>query len=210
MLKKIGLSIFALAMCAGSVAVAQYTSQSGGQGAGFSTLNVPADTQCTSFGNPVGGVARCIAFAPAGPTAMTGFETVLTDTHNPAGAIPQTMNTPLTAIGGGVLTVDTPLTGASITLTAQTRQLIINPAGTIAAYSVAMPAASATMVNGQRIGICGTQIVTALTLTGGTGNTFNPAVQTATLVPVITGAASCTEYVYSKTSATAGVWFRTQ
>lgn len=205
MLKKIGLSLFALALSA-SGAFAQYTAQAGGQGAGFPTLNVPDTTQCLSFAN----ASRCILYAPAGPTALTGFETVLTDTHNAAGVNPQTINVPLTAIGGGVLTVDTPLTGASITLTAQTRQLIINPAGTIAAYTVTMPAASATMVNGSRIGICGTQVVTALTLNGGTGNTFNPAVPTATLVPVTTGAASCNEFIYSKTSATAGVWFRTQ
>lgn len=205
MLKKIGFGLFALALSA-SGALAQYTTQAGGTGAGLPTLNVPADTQCLRYGN--GGV--CNAYAPAGPTAMTGYETVITDTHGVAGSVPQTMNTPLTAIGGGILDVQVPLTGASLTLTAQHRQLIINPAGTIAALTVTMPAASATMVNGQRIGICGTQIVTALTLAGGTGNTFNPAVQTATLVPVVTGAASCTEYVYSKTSATAGVWFRTQ
>lgn len=205
MLKKIGLTIALLLAPLGS-AFAQYTTQAGGTGAGLPTLNVPADTQCLRYGN--GGV--CNAYAPAGPTAMTGYETVITDTHGVAGSVPQTMNTPLTAIGGGILDVQVPLTGASLTLTAQHRQLIINPAGTIAALTVTMPAASATMVNGQRIGICGTQIVTALTLAGGTGNTFNPAVQTATLVPVVTGAASCTEYVYSKTSATAGVWFRTQ
>jgi hypothetical protein len=205
MLKKLGLSIFALLSIIG-VAFAQYTTQSGGTGAGLATLNVPADTQCLRYGN--GGV--CSAYAPAGPTALTGYETVITDTHAANGAVPQTINTPLTAIGGGVLTVSVPLTGDTLTLTPQTRQLIINPAGTIAALTVNMPAASATMVNGQRIGICGTHIVTALTLGGGTGNTFNPAVQTATLVPVTTGAASCTEYIYSKTSATAGVWFRTQ
>jgi len=205
MLKKLGLGLFALAISA-SGAFAQYTSQAGGQGAGYPTLNLPADTQCLRFGN--GGV--CSAFAPAGPTALTGFETFLADTHGAAGSIPQTMNVPLTAVGAGVLTVSVPLTGDTVTLTAQTRQLIINPAGTIATLTVNMPAASATMVNGSRIGICSTQIVTALTLAGGTGNTFNPAVQTATLVPVVTGAASCTEYIYSKTSATAGVWFRTQ
>lgn len=210
MLKKLGLTLFALLACAGSIATAQYITQSGGVGAGYPTLNVPADTQCTSFGNPQGGTPRCIAYAPAGPTALTGYETVITDTHIAGGAVPQTMNTPLTAIGGGTLDVQAPLTGATLTLTPQHRQLIVNPAGTIAALTVNMPAASATMVNGQRIGICGTQIVTALTLGAGTGNTFNPAVQTAMLVPVVTGAASCTEYVYSKTSATAGVWFRVQ
>lgn len=213
MLKKLGLTLFALVACAGTVALAQYTTQSGGIGAGYPTLNVPADTQCTSYRNPTGGppgTAVCDVYAPAGPTAMTGYETVLADTHVAGGNPPQTINVPLTAIGGGKLTVEAPLTGATLTLDAQTRQLIVNPAGTIAALTVNLPAASATMVNGQRIGICGTQIVTALTLGGGTGNTFSPAVQTAMLVPVTTGAASCTEYVYSKTSATAGVWFRVQ
>jgi len=205
MLKKIGLGLFALALSAGG-ALAQYTTQAGGQGAGYPTLNLPADTQCLRFGN--GGV--CSAFAPAGPTALTGFETFLADTHSAAGSIPQTMNVPLTAVGAGVLTVAVPLTGDTLTLTAQTRQLIVNPAGTIAALTVNMPAASATMVNGSRIGVCGTQVVTALTLGAGTGNTFNPTQPTAMLVPVVTGAASCFEFIYSKTSATAGVWFRTQ
>jgi len=207
MLKKIGLTLFALLACAGSVAVAQYTTQAGGTGFGYPTLNVPADTQCLRYGN--GGV--CNAYAPAGPTAMTGYETVITDTHGAAGSIPQTINTPLTAVGGGLLDVQAPLTGATITLTPQHRQLIVNPAGTIAALTVNFPAASATMVNGQRIGVCGTQIVTALTAGAGTGNTFGSTVTSqAMLVPVVTGAASCMEWIYSKTSATAGVWYRTQ
>jgi hypothetical protein len=205
MLKKIGLGIFALALSAGG-AFAQYTTQAGGTGLGYPTLNVPADTQCLRYGN--NGV--CNAYAPAGPTALSGYETVITDTHGAAGSVPQTMNTPLTAIGAGLLDVQTPLTGATLTLTPQHRQLIVNPAGTIAALTVNMPAASATMVNGSRIGICGTQVVTALTLGAGTGNTFNPTQPTAMLVPVVTGAASCFEFIYSKTSATAGVWFRTQ
>lgn len=212
MLKKLGLSFAALLVCS-SAAFAQYTTQAGGQGAGLPTLNVPADTQCIQYGNPTGaapGTPNCVAYAPVGPTALTGYETVITDTHGAAGSIPQTMNTPLTAIGGGILDVQVPLTGATLTLTPQHRQLIVNPAGTIAALTVNMPAASATMVNGSRIGVCGTQIVTALTLGAGTGNTFNPTQPTAMLVPVATGAASCFEFVYSKTSATAGVWFRTQ
>lgn len=205
MLKKLGLGLFALAVSA-SASFAQYTTQAGGTGAGYPTLNVPSDTQCLSYTN----AGRCVSYAPAGPTAMTGYETVITDTHGAAGSIPQTINTPLTAIGGGLLDVQTPLTGATLTLTPQHRQLIVNPAGTIAALTVNMPAASATMVNGSRIGICGTQVVTALTLGAGTGNTFNPTQPTAMLVPVVTGAASCFEFVYSKTSATAGVWFRVQ
>jgi len=205
MFKKLGLALLALAALAGA-SYAQYTTQAGGQGAGLPTVDVPADTQCLRYGN--GGV--CSAYAPAGPTAITGYETVIGDTHSAAGSVPQTVNIPLTAIGGGKLIVSAPLTGATINLDAQTRQLIVNPAGTIAALTVNMPAASATMVNGSRIGICGTHVVTALTLGGGTGNTFSPTQPTAMLVPVVTGAASCFEFIYSKTSATAGVWYRTQ
>jgi len=205
MFKKLGLALLALAALAGA-SYAQYTTQAGGQGAGLPTVNVPADTQCLRYGN--GGV--CSAYAPAGPTAITGYETVIGDTHSAAGSVPQTVNIPLTAIGGGKLIVSAPLTGATINLDAQTRQLIVNPAGTIAALTVNMPAASATMVNGSRIGICGTHVVTALTLGGGTGNTFSPTQPTAMLVPVVTGAASCFEFIYSKTSETAGVWYRTQ
>lgn len=205
MLKKLLLSLSALIFTAG-LAIAQ-TGGSGGQGAGFPTVGIPADTQCIRFGNN----NVCNAYAPAGPTTVTGSETVMSDTHLPSGQQPATVNMPLTAIGGGKLSVQAPLTGATINVDAQTRQLILNPAGTIATLTVNFPAASSTTpYDGQRIGICGTQIVTALTLGGGTGNTFNPAVQTATLVPVVTGAASCTEYIYSKTSTTAGVWFRTQ
>ena len=206
MLKKLGLTLFALLACAGSVALAQYTTQAGGTGFGYPTLNVPADTQCLRFGN--GGV--CNAYAPAGPTALTGFETVIGDTHSAAGAIPQTMNIPLTGLGAGKFTLSVPLAGDTITLDAQTRQIQLNPAGTLATLTINMPAASATMVNGSRIGLCSTQVVTALTLGAGTGNTFNPAVVTALAIPPATGAGTCYEWIYSKTSATAGVWFRTQ
>ena len=205
MLNKIGLGLFALALSA-SGALAQYTTQAGGTGFGYPTLNVPDTTQCLRYGN--GGV--CNAYAPAGPTALSGFETVIADTHGAAGSIPQTINVPLTGLGAGKFTLSVPLAGDTITLDAQTRQLVINPAGTLATLTINMPAASATMVNGSRIGICTTQVVTALTLGAGTGNTFNPAVPTALLVPVATGGASCPEFIYSKTSATAGVWFRTQ
>lgn len=205
MLKKVGLGLFALALSAVG-AIAQ-TGGSGGQGAGFPTVGIPADTQCIRYGND----NVCNAYAPAGPTAVTGAETSLFDVHLPAGQLPATVNMPITAIGGGKLDIQAPLTGATLTVDAQTRQLIVNPAGTIAALTVNLPAASSTTpYNGQRIGLCGTQVVTALTLGGGTGNTFSPTQPTAMLVPVVTGAASCFEFIYSKTSTTAGVWYRTQ
>lgn len=206
MFKRFLLSTLALAGLL-SAAIAQ-TGGSGGQGAGFPTVGIPADTQCIRYGNN----NVCNAYAPAGPTTVTGAETVMSDTHLPSGQAPVTVNMPITAIGGGKLSVQAPLTGATIAVDAQTRQLIVNPAGTIAALTVNLPAASSTTpYDGQRIGLCGTQIVTALTMGAGTGNSFGSTVTSqAMLVPVVTGAASCMEWIYSKTSSTAGVWFRTQ
>jgi hypothetical protein len=152
----------------------------------------------------------CITTVPAGP-AMTGNETIPADTNLAGGAAaPQTVKFPVTGLGAGTLVVSVPLTGDTLTITAQERQRIVNPAGTIATLTINLPAASATMVNGQRIGICSTQIVTALTSGAGTGNTFSTTAPTAMLVPVVTGAASCFEYIYQKTSDAAGVWHRTQ
>lgn len=154
----------------------------------------------------VNGVSNCTV--PAGP-ALTGNETIPADT-NLANGQPQTVKLDIQSIGGGKLVVSVPVSADTITVDAQTRQLIVNPAGTIAALTINLPAASAGMFNGQRVGICGTQIVTTLTSGAGTGNTFSTTAPTAMLVPVVTGAASCFEYIYSKTSATAGVWHRTQ
>lgn len=153
----------------------------------------------------------CVQTVPAGP-AMTGLETVPADTNNATtgSASPQTVKVPITSMGAGVTVVTTPVTGDTITVASTTRQLIVTPAGTIAALTVNLPAASASMVTGQRIGICGTQIVSTLTSGAGTGNTFSTTAPTAMLVPVVTGAASCFEYVYVKTSATVGIWHRTQ
>lgn len=169
--------------------------------------NVPqvdAPSYCSSTTNAV-----CTNTVPAGP-ALTGNETVPADTNLANGAQPQTVKIDIQSLGGGKLVTNVPLSGDTVTVDAQTRQLIVNPAGTIAALTINLPAAGAGMLNGQRVGICGTQIVTTLTSGAGTGNTFSTTAPTAMLVPVVTGAASCFEYIYSKTSATAGVWHRTQ
>lgn len=155
----------------------------------------------------VNGVSNCTV--PAGP-AITGSETIPADTNLANGANPQSVKIGVMSLGAGATVVTVPVTGDTITVAATTRQLIVNPAGTIAALTINLPAASASMLNGQRIGICGTQIVTTLTSGAGTGNTFSTTAPTAMLVPVVTGAASCFGYIYEKTSATVGVWHRTQ
>lgn len=146
----------------------------------------------------------CVNTVPAGP-AIAGTETVPADINPTAAVATQSGKMSILSLGAGVLTYNVPVTGDTITLTNTTRQLIVEPAGTIAALTVVLPAAS-TLLNGQRIGICGTQIVTTLTITPGSGTTVSNTA-TAMLVPVATGAASCPEWVYY---AAGTKWYRVQ
>lgn len=194
MIKKIAYSALGL-LALGAVAFAQQWP------------NLPllgGDTYCSSTVN-----SACVNTVPAGP-AVTGAETIPADTNAAGGANPQTVKIPITEIGGGLTTISVPVTGDTLTATQYTRQIIVNPAGTLANLTINFPAASSTMVTGQRIGVCGTQIITTLTMGAGTGNTFSTTAPTAMLVPVVTGAASCFGFVYSKTSSTVGVWHRFQ
>lgn len=141
----------------------------------------------------------CSGYVPAGPTALTGNERIPADTQLPNGNQPQTVLIDVTSLGAGPTQFSAPLTGTSITIAAQTRQVIVDPAGTIAALTIVTPAA-ANMVDGQRIGFCTTQIISTLTVTAGTGVTVKNA-PTAMLVPVATGAASCVEWIYVASQA---------
>lgn len=167
---------------------------------GFFAPNMPiigGASYCSSTVN-----ASCVNTVPAGP-AVTGLEYIPADTSLSGGTGPQSGKFSLLTLGGGVLTYNVPVTGDTITLTNVTRQLIVEPAGTIAALTVVLPAAS-TLVNGQKLGICGTAIVTTLTMTAGSGTTISNAA-TAMLVPVATGAGSCPEWTYRTANTT---WYR--
>jgi hypothetical protein len=163
----------------------------------------------------VGGAAYCALYAgdgttcaanvPAGPSVMTGNERIPADTKLSSGVSPQTVLFSPAALGLGPTQYSAPLTGATTTVAATTRQVIIDPAGTIATHTLTLPAASA-LVDGQKLGFCTTQIVTALTVTAGSGTTVGNA-PTAMLVPVATGAASCVAWTYV---ASQTKWFRIQ
>lgn len=146
----------------------------------------------------------CVSTIPAGP-AVSGAEYVPADTSAAGGVNPQSGKFSILSLGAGVLTYNEPVTTDTITLTNVTRQLIIKPAGTIAALTVVTPAAT-TLLNGQRLGLCTTQIVSSLTVTAGSGTTVANA-PTALLVPVATGAGSCVEWIYRTADTT---WYRVQ
>lgn len=191
MIKKLGLALIALVACVGIPAIAQMW---------LPFPIVGGSSFCTSTINTV-----CQNTVAAGP-ALTGNETIPGDTNINAGsAQPQTVKFSMPILGVGTLDYSAPLTGATVTALFTTRQIIVEPAGTIAALTVVFPAAT-VLVNGQRLGLCGTQIVTTLTMTAGSGTTIS-APATAMLVPVATGAASCMEWIYRTANTT---WYRVQ
>lgn len=197
MLKKLSLGLLGL-VCAATLAFA------GGAFQGYPLVGGDGVSNCLSFGN--NGV--CNQFQPAGPSSITGNETIAADTNvQGAGSSgnPATVAIDITSLGAGPYQYVAPLTGASVTLTAQQRRLIIDPAGTIAALTVVFPAAT-TLVDNQLIGLCSTQVVTALTITNGTGTTVLNG-PTALAIPPATGAGTCYEWVYRLANTS---WYRVQ
>lgn len=195
MLKKLSVSAIALVAIVGA-AFAQ-----SGAFSQFPTVGVPADTECLSYGNN----NVCNQYRPAGPTAITGNETVPADTNLSGGQNPQTVRIDITSLGAGPYQYAAPSTGASLTLTAAQRRLIIEPSTTLANLAVIFPA-STDLKDNQLMGVCTTQIVTALTVTAGSGTTVLNK-PTALLVPVTTGGASCVEWVYRVSNTS---WYRVQ
>jgi hypothetical protein len=97
---------------------------------------------------------------------------------------------------GALITVPqyaTPLTGTTVTSNGS-QQLVINPAGTLLALTVAFPA---TPVDGQRFDISCTQIITGLTLTSA-----------ATILGTLTTFAAANAFAGWVYSATAASWVR--
>jgi len=190
MLKRIALSFVAVIACASLAAFGQMWMP-------FPILG--GASFCASTVNN-----NCTLTIPAGP-AMSGLETIPADTNASGGQSPQTVKVPIAALGAGPYLYDVALNGDTITLTSVTRNVIINPAGTIAGLTIVTPVA-AGLIDGQKLGICTTQIVTSLTMTAGSGTTLTDA-PTALLVPVATGGASCVDFLYRQANTT---WYRIQ
>src|SRR5882672_3856455 len=100
----------------------------------------------------------CTRTIPAGPVT-TGAETIPADTNIGSAGI-QSGKIPI-ALTGAAVQNSVPLTGASVTVGNGVNKLFINPAGTIAALTVTLPAAAA-LFDGQEFYINSSQIVTAL------------------------------------------------
>jgi len=213
MLKKLGLSVFAL-IAASGIAIA------GGAFMNFPGVGVTANTNCTSYGN--NGV--CNQYQPAGPTFLQGTETFPADTNyvNPQGATvqPYTVTIPTNLFGGGygnTTVASTTGTTAAVVAADGVGTYIYTGAGTATYTSFKFPANPFTnqkfcLVN------AGTGVLT-LTAVAASANTFGntPTVVgvTPTSVPVqtavgtagtVTLATNCWSYVAGASNT--GIWYR--
>lgn len=197
-LSRLGLGFAALV----AVTLGSLTAYAGGYFQNWPVVGASATAYCALFG---GNGTTCVENVPAGPSIVTGNELVPADTQLPNGNQPQTVRLPMAALGAGPYQYTAPLTAASVTVLPTSRRVVIDPAGTIAALTLVFPAAT-TLIDGQLLGICSTQIVTALTLTAGSGTTILNG-PTALAVPPATGAGTCYEWTYRLANTS---WYRSQ
>lgn len=190
MFKKIGLTLFALATICG-VATAQMWS------------NFPQ----------VGGAAYCITYVngvcqqtvPAGPSVVTGNETIPADTNLSNGRSPQTVKMSLASLNANPLTFQTITPGSAFyayTLANTSGGIVFSASGTISDARVTAPAAP---IDGQQVLIGSSHTVTALQFIANTGQTL--AVTTPTVLTASTSAPQGYKWVYHAADAK---WYRLQ
>lgn len=209
MFKKIGLSVIALVAAAG-IAL----------GAGSFGLwpILGGASYCGSTGNS--GV--CNSTIAAGPTLLTGLETMPMDTNNAQGIQPQTILVPSTLLSGGIggATVNsTTGTTALVQMADLVSTYIYSGAGTATFTSFLLPKnpannAKACLAN------AGSGVLTLTAVAAGANNFGNtPTVTgvTPTSIPVATavgtaGTVTLAEdcWLYVAGASNTGVWYRTQ
>jgi hypothetical protein len=167
-----------------------------------STVGVNGQAGITGQGGGTAGTngAYCAQTVPAGPPALTGSELIPADTGLGGGAPPQTVTIPVTVLGAGASIYASPLTGTTVAVTPGTSNVVLSPAGTIAALTITLPAAS-SLTEGQILRVGSSAVVTALTLTQGTGTSITGG-------PTAIAAAGGFSLIYHASNATNGTWFR--
>lgn len=138
---------------------------------------------------------------------LSAIATGTTILFTPDAANTGVVNTPAVAVptlldkthASPAVTYNAPLTGATVTLTANTANeatLVLEPAATIAACTIVLPTAPA---DGYKVNISTTQIITTVTLTAGGADTI------VTGIVTFAAAGSAAAMVYRASSAK---WYR--
>ncbi len=162
-MKRLALGLAALVAVVGIAAAA-------GNFPGFPIVGGATYCQGTSTG--ASGTPVCTVNVPAGPSIVPSSTVIPADTGLANGAQPQTVLLGLASLNALPYRYVVPTTGTTVTLAATTGALLMNPAGTLTALGIVLPAASA-MIDGQQIAISSSQTITTLTMAGGTGTTIS-------------------------------------
>lgn len=214
MLKKIGLTFLGLlALTAVSYA--------GGSFQGYPLVGGDGATNCLSFGN--NGV--CNQYQPAGPSNLTGNETVPADTNIQGGgsnANPSTVNVPVTLFGigyGKATVLSTTGTTASVTVADGISAQIYSGAGTATYTAFNLPA---NPIGNQQVCLinAGSGVLTLSAVAASVnkfGNTPTITGVTPTSIPVMTAVGTAGTvtlgsncWLYVAGASNTGVWYRTQ
>lgn len=157
----------------------------------------------------VGGAAYCALYAgdgvtcqgnvPAGPSIVTGNETVPADTNLPQGVSPQTVKLGLASLNALPYQYAQPTTGTTVTATKTTGTLLLDPAGTLAALTVTMPA---NPIDGQKFSLTSSQTITALTVNTSDSSTIS---NSPTALTISTTASYGYRFVYRAANTK---WYR--
>lgn len=149
-----------------------------------------------------GTASTCNVTTPAGPTGVTGNEVVPADTLLSQGRAPQTVTIPTPLLASGSVYRTAFAAGSSFTVPNGVTNVILNNSGTIATGTVVMPSSPS---HGQMLRLTSVGTVSALTLTGATGQTISNA---PTAITISTTGSYGYAFVYFSTTATTGTWYR--
>lgn len=161
-----GIGIAALAFI--GVALAQSGVQSG-------LPVIGGASYCASYNNNV-----CTSTIPAGPTAVTGNETVAVQTNLSQGQFPQSAAMSMRSLNAAPIALNTCAAAAcgSVTIAGNSGGVMLTYSTTIDSATVVLPALTAAMY-GQRVSIGASHTVTALTVSAGSGTTLAVSTPTA-------------------------------
>lgn len=162
---------------------------------------------CSSTSTGVSGQV-CTTTTPAGPSIVTGQETIPADTNLSQGRSPQTVQIPMASLNALPISYTATLGPATAT---NTVTALSTDGGIVIIGSAALSPTTITLppspIDGQQYRISSTQNIASLTVSGATGATVNTA---PTAITASATAAYGYTLRYRATTGTTGIWYRLQ
>lgn len=165
--------------------------------------NLPVVGGASYCATTVNGV--CQQTIPAGPTAVTGDENIPANTNLSQGRNPQTVAMTPRAMQFGPTAFEAITAGSAFytyTVGNNTRRVIFTSSVTISDERVTAPASP---MDGQMVGVCSTNTITAFQFIANTGQSL--AASTPTVITASTTVPQCYEWIYRLSNTT---WYRVQ